>query len=82
MRQVSAREQIGIRFDERAQHSFGNDFGAHRAMKKKIHVVLRPGRNLGLGDVGPDAGYRFAGVCAERDRQKKHRKEGASPANP
>src|ERR1051325_11626549 len=82
MTEVFGGKQIRISFDERTQYSFGNDFGAHRAMKKEIYVVLRPGRNLCVSDVGSDPCYRLAGICAKRDRQKKNCMAGASPANP
>ena len=46
MSQISGGEQVRIGFDKCAQDSFRKDFGAHRAMQKKIEIVLRPRGDL------------------------------------
>ena len=44
--EVTFWKQLRIRFDKRSQYCFRNDFGAHRTVKKKLEIVLGPGRRL------------------------------------
>src|SRR5207248_3240409 len=61
-------------FDERAQHRFGDDFTAHRAVKKEIYVVLRPARDLLPCDVGPN---RTGGIDCCRNKHSPARDGGS-----